>query len=191
VFDLISVGYVSLDKVKIGDREFESCGGAALHSALSASLFAKTGIVSRIGEDFDMSCLAGLADSGIDLGGIKEVAGRSSRFNVSYDSLWSDTYDLVEFGVGETISPDELPPAYFAARMLLINSMHPEVQAGWGSLTRSYGISTAITTNYFFTKHRALGSAVLKLIHGTEFFICNYREAVSLLGQTEYLMNYE
>jgi len=28
VFDLISVGYVSLDKVKIGDREFESCAVA-------------------------------------------------------------------------------------------------------------------------------------------------------------------
>jgi cytidine kinase len=180
---LISVGYVSLDTIRIGKRESQLAGGAALHATLGASCFVESAIVSRVGSDFPKWVLHDLKKEGVDVNGIKAVEGESSRFSVSYDSDWHETYDTAVFGVGDDISVGDLPFSYLNAKALLINSMHPDLQAGWVSLGKSLDIFVGLTTNYFFTKNRELSKLVLESLHNIDFFVCNNREASSLIDE--------
>lgn len=52
-------------------------GGACYYSAVGASVFGKCGVVTKIGQDFDIDNYSSL---GVDITGIKRIKGNTTRF---------------------------------------------------------------------------------------------------------------
>lgn len=52
-------------------------GGACYYSAVGASVFGKCGVVTKIGQDFDIDNYRNL---GVDITGIKMIKGNTTRF---------------------------------------------------------------------------------------------------------------
>ncbi len=83
--DVVTVGHTSADRVTIGGKKNIQLGGAAVYSAMASKIFNDTGIVSRVGEDFNPNFERILNRAEIDTRGLKKVAGKSSYFSIDYE----------------------------------------------------------------------------------------------------------
>ena len=62
------------------DKVVVNKGGAGYYSLIPSSLFTRTGIVARVGNDFDMSTLK---STNVDLTGLKiQIISGSSKWNI-------------------------------------------------------------------------------------------------------------
>ena len=108
------------DKVVINN------GGAGYYSLIPASLFTRTGIVARVGNDFDLSTLK---SSNIDLKGLKVLESPTTKFHHTY---------LTEDGQTRTFRPEvyeetmitiqDFPEEYYNAQYIHIATNFPNVQ---------------------------------------------------------------
>ena len=80
-------GNLTLDELDRNGLRVVRPGGSALFSSLSAAVLgAKVYIVSSVGNDYPRSVLANLKRKGVDLAGVKEFRGFSTRFKISYSA---------------------------------------------------------------------------------------------------------
>lgn len=87
---VVIVGNIAFDVNTFPDRDngkdkvVINNGGAGYYSLIPASLYTKTGIVARVGNDFDISTLK---SSNIDLIGVKLIGDSSTtKFHHTYKS---------------------------------------------------------------------------------------------------------
>lgn len=127
-YDLIVIGHVSYDenRTRYGIKTVPS-GGVYL-VALPASLYSKRiGLVTRVGEDFDMRLLERL---NIDLSGVHIIKnGKTSRFYHNYLSEDGSMREFkAELNVGSGLIPEDIPASYFDSRCIHIATMPPHQQ---------------------------------------------------------------
>lgn len=128
--DLVIIGHIAYDQT-VNYKDEESLlfpSGAAYFSGLAASLFTKNlGLVSRVGEDYEMGFLTRL---GIDLEGVHQIGnGKTTRFYFVYKTPdYSQRGFRSEFNVGADLSPDDIPLRYLGAKHIHIASMPPQRQ---------------------------------------------------------------
>jgi len=182
---LVSVGCLSMDEITVREERKHCFGGAALYSSLSSSCFVETGIVSIIGSDYPEFFINQLSNLNIDTKGIRKIDGKSARFIISYNDDWDETFEIADFGVNKYLSLKHFPSEYQKAKVMLINSMHPNDQLEWLNLGNSLGMKVGLATNYIFTKQKTLRNKILEMIKAVDFFVCNFREGVSLFNDSD------
>ncbi|NOZ82327.1 MAG: carbohydrate kinase family protein [Euryarchaeota archaeon] len=177
--DAVTVGHASIDRVKIAGREKLQAGGAAVYSALAAKTFCRCGIVTRVGSDYPQEFLRELEKWGVDTRGIKRVSGRSTRFEIEYNSNGQAHYTGYHPGAGRSLKKEDIPPRYLTAKAYHIAPMSPRKQRSFVEYLRehTYGIISLNTHVSYFKNHRR---EVRELIGEVDIFTINDHEAMRL-----------
>lgn len=174
---IFTIGHASIDLVETPRGRRKQPGGAAVYSAISASAFMKTGIVSRIGTDYPREFLNLLSSAGIDIGGMIRTRGRSSHFSISYDNSYNASYGDYGIEVGRYLNPNDIPRRYLRkARGVHISPMNPKKQSRFVEFLRESfdGVITLNTHEAYISRYRRI---LLDLAGKVDFFILNEREA--------------
>jgi len=127
---LLIVGSVALDSVETPHgRVEEALGGAAVYSAIAASIFTDVRLVGVVGTDFPEEHRILLEHRGIDLQGLQVADGRTFRWSGAYEGAMNEARTIdTQLNVFETFQPD-LPPEYRCSRTLFLANIHPSLQA--------------------------------------------------------------
>ncbi|MCG8469563.1 MAG: sugar kinase, partial [Gemmatimonadetes bacterium] len=123
---ILVVGSVALDQIGTPfGRVDEIVGGAAVHFAAAASLFAPVQLVGVIGDDYPMEDLDFLVERGVDFAGLERRAGHSFRWGGEYhhDMNTRDTTHT-ELGVFAEFRPT-LPDSFREAEWVFLANIDP------------------------------------------------------------------
>jgi sugar/nucleoside kinase (ribokinase family) len=167
--DVVTIGHTSADRVTIGGKKNIQLGGAAVYSAMASKIFNDTGIVSRVGEDFNPDFEKLLKREEIDIGGLKKVKGKSSYFSIDYDKYGGATYR--DYGIN-----------YLNARAFHIAPMSASKQNNFLKFIRkkSKGAFVSLNTHQgYFARYK---KDITKLISKVDVFTINDEEATMLTG---------
>lgn len=109
------------------DKVVTNKGGAGYYSLIPASLFSKTGIVARVGNDFD---IATLKSDNIDLTGLKIINNSlTTKFYHTYMTDDGQTRTFRPEVYEETmIKPTDFPEEYYSAKYIHIATNFPYMQ---------------------------------------------------------------
>jgi len=129
--DVVVVGSIGIDTVETRhEKRTEVLGGSVSYACMAAALFARTGMVGVVGEDFPDRYTSIYAAAGIDLAGLERAPGRTFRWSGVYDANMISRRTLsTELNVFADFAPT-LPPAYRRAPYLLLGNIAPALQAG-------------------------------------------------------------
>jgi len=140
MFDLVTVGHFSMDYIKLPGRTVvkPSLGGPPTYVSLAAgNLGAKVSVVSKVGEDFPPSFTEWLKKQGVDLSGLKKVAGASTTsYALSYSK--AGERQLVLRSRGPPIEPEDIDGLAKAKAIHvapIANEIAPETVARLRTLT--------------------------------------------------------
>lgn len=131
--DLVIIGNLSIDTTYFyqNDEVVQTCniGGAVLYSSLPASLFNKVGIVSKVGDNYDMSIFKKY--SNIDLEGLQVIEGeKSTEFITHYYDQHNqknrEMEELINFNL--EIKPSDIPENYLKAKYIHFATNYPYKQ---------------------------------------------------------------
>lgn len=102
-------------------------GGACYYSAVGASVFGKCGVVTKIGQDFDIKNYSAL---GINTTGIQRVEGNSTRFYQTFLTADGQERDFrAERNPNCKVCFEDIPRSYLQnAEYILISTTLPENQ---------------------------------------------------------------
>lgn len=176
--DVVTIGHVSIDKVRINEKEKIQLGGAAVYSAMAAKIFAHTGVVSRVGEDFPYRFLALLKKYGINIEGLKKVRGRSTNFKIEYDEDGIAKYTEYKLNVGKYIRPSDIPKTYLKAEAFHLAPMAATKQQKFIDFLKKRGGIISLNTHIgFLPRYRR---KLLELIPQVDIFTLNEEEALKI-----------
>lgn len=112
MFDIVSVGHLSIDSIFLPDRNvpFVVLGGSAAYVSFAARrLDARVSVVSKVGNDFPEAYRWWLEQEGIDLTGVSKIeSAQTTRFELEYNSDLSDRV-LRSKSRAPLIAVDDLP----------------------------------------------------------------------------------
>ena len=175
------IGSVAYDAIETphGKRE-RTLGGACTYIALSSSYFAKTGIVAVVGDDFATEDRAWLAEKGIDLEGLEQVAGKTFFWSGLYPPDMNDRKTLqTDLNVFADFQP-KLPPSYLPQPYLFLGNIQPDLQRGVQQQMKHVRFVGGDTMNYWIRDYR---DDLLAAIRDWDFLLINDAEARMLSGE--------
>ena len=115
--DIVIVGHLSRDLILTPETTREALGGGTAYAMLAPALDAvATGIVSKVGDDFEEEYWNILKSSGLVLTGLKKVGTKSTRFVNKYDSE-GNRVQMVE-DLAEQITLQDFPEDYLDAKII-------------------------------------------------------------------------
>jgi sugar/nucleoside kinase (ribokinase family) len=145
--DLVLVGHVgsATDRTPHGTATYTGGSGFAVAFAASALFDRGVGLVTQVGEDFDLACLRLLP---IDLQGVAVRAGASATFVIDQfrDGSRSFRSDL---GVAAEPVFGSFPASYFRARYVHLGTAPPRQQLAWLGFLRDQGCQAQISVDMF------------------------------------------
>lgn len=126
---LLVVGSVAFDSLKTPHGEAtEILGGSATYFALTASYFARVGVVAVVGEDFGADELSIFTSRSIDIQGLEWAKGKTFRWSGEYDGDMSEARTLdTQLNVFEHFTP-KIPPAYLSSEFMFLGNIDPHLQ---------------------------------------------------------------
>ena len=178
---LVVIGSVAYDAIETphGKRE-RTLGGACTYIALSASYFAKTGIVGVVGDDFAPEDRAWLAEKGVDLEGLEQVPGKTFFWSGLYPADMNDRRTLqTDLNVFADFQP-KLPPSYLGQPYLFLGNIQPDLQSGVQQQMKQVRFVGGDTMNYWIRDYR---EDLLSAIRNWDFLLINDAEARMLSGE--------
>ncbi len=177
--DVVSVGHLSMDMVKIKGKEKSQLGGGVVYSAMASKLFGRTGAVSRVGADFPPRFLGRLKKAGIDISGIKRVRGKSTSFSIEYEEDGTANYTGYALNTGIFIRPEDIPTRYLRAKAFHIAPLAPTKQKRFVEFLRDnfFGLVSLNTHIAYFTKYK---KTLFELPAMVDIFTLNDQEAMRL-----------
>ena len=130
---VVIVGNIAFDVNTFPNREngkdkvVINKGGAGYYSLIPASLFTRTGIVSRVGNDFDLSSLK---SSNVDFKGLKVIDNcPTTKFHHTYLTKDGQTRTFRPEIYNETIIElEDFPEEYYDAKFIHIATNFPYKQ---------------------------------------------------------------
>jgi cytidine kinase len=126
---VLVVGSVALDDIETPVEVRKNLlGGSASYGALAASFFSPARMVGIVGDDFPGEHVAMLEERGVDISGLRRVAGKTFRWSGKYheDMNSRDTIS-VALNVFENFRPD-LPDEFRQTRIILLANIAPDLQ---------------------------------------------------------------
>ena len=165
---VLIVGSLALDSVEtpFGQRD-PALGGAGLYAAAAASLLAPVHLVGVIGDDFPPEALATLAARGVDLGGVRQVAGGKSfhwagRYTYAMDA--AETLDT-QLNVFADFDP-QVPPAARESEYVFLANITPALQLQVLEQMSGPRLTVCDTMNYWIEHARGDLLRVLARVDG-------------------------
>lgn len=179
---ILVVGSVALDSVKTIEGESrEALGGSAVFFSLSARFFSPVSVVGVVGEDFPKHHRDMLSSRDIDLSGLKEVSGKTFRWEGKYGKDLSSAKTLATYlNVFETFRP-VLSEAQKKASVVFLANIDPELQFEVLSQMKSPSFVACDTMNYWIASKKP---ALKELLSRVNLFFVNEEEAKKLSGET-------
>lgn len=179
---LLVVGSVALDSIETAHASHaELLGGSATYAAVAASFSGPVGLVGVVGDDFPKEHIRFLEGRGIDLGGLRKVAGRTFRWSGRYHADMNQRTTLsTELGVFESFSP-EIPESFRDAEFVLLANIGPALQARVLDQVRGSRFVIADTMNLWISIAREDLVALLKRV---DMLVLNDEEARQLTGES-------
>lgn len=173
--DLVIVGSIGLDDIETPFGKVDSAlGGSAVYASSAASYFTKPGIISIMGDDLPPKHLEFLKK--FDITGIskKDKTFHWTGF-YEYDmneakTLKTELNSLAEFDA-------VVPPAYRAARYLLLGNSDPQQQIKVLSQMTNKPFVILDTMNFYISSKR---DKLIKAISKVDFLVINEGEARQL-----------
>lgn len=170
---LVIYGSIALDDVRTPFGKVKSAlGGSASYSAVAASYFTKTGILSAVGEDFPQGHLETLKSKNIDLSGLK-VKGKTFRWEGLYEFDMNEAKTIrVEQNTLSDFNP-EIPKEYKDVKFLFLANNDPEMQI---EIAKEFKKSFIVidTMNLWIDKKREV---VLEALKCADLVVLNDGEA--------------
>ncbi|MGY5860674.1 MAG: PfkB family carbohydrate kinase [Candidatus Thorarchaeota archaeon] len=115
--DIVIVGHLSRDLIVTPETKREALGGGPAYAMITPSLDAiKSGIISKVGEDFEQEYWNTLESSGLDLTGLLKSGAVSTRFVNKYDTA-GNRVQIVE-ALAKQITPEDFPDEYLDAKII-------------------------------------------------------------------------
>jgi sugar/nucleoside kinase (ribokinase family) len=127
MLDLIVAGNLAYDDIITPfDRRQRVFGGSVAYAALCAArLGQKVGVVSKVGRDYDMSDLTPLSQAGVDVAGVKQVDGATTRFECVYDEQENRQQSLLD--ACAPMFPEDIPDACLQAKKVALLPIFDEL----------------------------------------------------------------
>jgi len=152
-----------------------------VYSALASNIFSETGIVSRVGQDFQEKDFRSLRRWGLDTAGIKKVAGKTTAFAIAYDDEGRATYESYDLGVGKYIRPKDIPRRYLEARAFHLAPMAASKQMKFVEFLKDRfdGLISLNTHVWYLPQYKR---QLLELAPEVDVFVLNDEEAMKLTG---------
>lgn len=163
---VVTVGSMAIDCIRTPYGEAPFClGGAAVHGSISASFFARVGLVGVVGNDYPPDAIQMLTDRGIDLTGVQHAEGKTFFWRGYYE------HDMSEAVTEETLlnvfadfSPD-LPKAYRKAPFVFLANIHPALQLRVLEQVESPRLTAADTMNFWITGEKDTLTEVIRRVN--------------------------
>ena len=131
--DVVIIGNVCFDEGyfirKSGKYDKrKSLGGAGYFSAVGASLFANTGIVAKVGEDYDLNNFQKFLN--IDISGIKKNSGeKTTTFKTVFHSLDGKNREITgDVPPNLLLNKNDIIEKFMSAKAFHIATNEPEIQ---------------------------------------------------------------
>lgn len=173
-FDMICVGQSSIDSIRNDQGTATNIlGGAAIYpSVVAASIGARVGIVSRIGNDFNASYLEFLQKVGVDIQGVIRSQGPSTRIHLEYQGEDLTSINVSE-GVANTMTANDYPLEYLHTQLVHFTTLPYHIQLELQSKLKNHCTISC-------DPHAELNSmnlqAIKTLLHDVDILICNLHE---------------
>ncbi|KPH97632.1 PfkB domain protein [Actinobacteria bacterium OK074] len=172
---LVIVGHVGFGVDRTPKGISRHLGGSGYACARGATVVdpERTGLVARVGEDFDRSTLKRL---GVDLRGIKTVdGGTSARFEIFQ---YADNSRSVTSRLAVADHPDAwpLPPDYERAQHVHLATMPLEQQRAWLLRARAMPSRPRVSVDMFESNAEADPVAARWLCHAADLVFMNEEE---------------
>jgi cytidine kinase len=182
--DLTVIGTVGIDTVVTPNGEHREgvLGGSGVYFAAAAGLFAPTGFIAAVGEDFPEEFRKQIrALRGVDSTGLEIRAGsKTFRWGGKYledmdhrETLFTELNILIE-------DPPPVPDAYADCPVVFLANMHPGVQHKMASAFRARRLTVADTMDLWIETARTELEVLLGDVDG---LVLNYDEAEQFTGQ--------
>ncbi len=176
--DLVFVGHVGIATDRTPSGTFTSTGGSGFATAFAASALHgdSVGLVTQVGEDFDIAILRPL---GLNVEGVSVLPGFSARFVIdqSPDGSLSFRSDL---GVAAELDFGLFPLSYFQARYIHLGTGPPWQQLAWLNFLRSQGCRAQVSADMFEPFVAAEPDSCRKVCGCVDFLFLNEAEYRSL-----------
>ncbi|HHD11679.1 MAG TPA: sugar kinase [Deltaproteobacteria bacterium] len=179
--DIVVVGSVAFDTVETPfGKADEVLGGSATYFSLSASFFAKVGMVAVVGKDFPDEHIKMLEEKGIDTAGIEKKDGSTFRWKGRYDYDLNQAHTLeTHLNVFEHFNPT-LPESYRKAPFVFLANIDPELQLKVLEQVEAPRLVACDTMNFWIEGKPSELREVLKRV---ELFVINEAEAREFAGE--------
>lgn len=128
--DVVVVGSVAFDSVQTPKAAHEKLlGGSASYTSIAASLFARTGVVGVVGEDFPPEYVTIFETAGVDMQGLQREKGKTFHWSGVYeDNMNNRRTNCTDLNVFADFNP-VIPEAYRTSPFLCLENIAPALQA--------------------------------------------------------------
>lgn len=180
--DLVAVGNISIDVIHIdGLGQHTVPGGSAAAVLTAASSYgAKTGAVSRIGEDYRQKWLTELDERGINLSGVS-AQKTSCRFELEYNKSGELKKFSEIFAVDDALTKKDFPDQYKNARHIHLSAAHPRNQVKFLQFPNP---GSTVSLTLWPTYEAEYDEEFAKLLKNVDILFCNNHE-IKILSKKE------
>lgn len=178
---VLIVGSIALDSVETPFGKLDrAIGGAGTYSAFAAGLLAPVRLVGVIGDDFPAEALATLEARGVDLEGVKTIAGGKSFHwsgKYEYDMASAQTLDT-QLGVFGDFNP-RLPESYRQTPYVFLANIQPQLQLSVLDQIEGPRFTMCDTMNFWIEGAR---DDLVKVLSRVDMALLNDAEVRQLTG---------
>lgn len=163
---VVTVGSMAIDSIRTPAGEAPNClGGAAVHGSLSASFFARVGLVGVVGHDYPADAIAMLESREIDLTGVQHASGKTFFWQGYYEGDMGEAHsEVTDLNVFADFRP-ELPAPHRKAPFLFLANIHPALQLYVLEQMESPLLTMADTMNFWITGEKDTLTKVIQKVN--------------------------
>lgn len=175
---ILIVGSVALDTVEANNKKhIDALGGSAMYSAMSASYFTKTYVVSVVGHDFPQKYIDLLKQHNIDTSGLTIAKGKTFRWTGKYscDLNRANTIDT-KLNVFADFTPI-LSKKHKEIKYLFLANIDPDIQINVLKFAKKSKLVALDTMNLWMSTKLSKLKSIFKKI---DLLLINEDEAKQL-----------
>ena len=179
--DIVVVGPVAFDSVKTSKAAHEKLlGGSASYTSIAAALFARTGIVGVVGEDFPQAYMDVFLNANVDTQGLQREPGNTFHWSGVYEDDMNNRHTrCTDLNVFADFNP-VIPEAYRASPFLCLGNIAPALQARVLDQMEKPRFTVLDTMDLWINTAR---EALLGVIRRVDLLTVNEHEARHLTGK--------